>query len=259
MWGMYMPKIFDKETIEALKQIFSKFPRKVTDHLVIAPANVKCETCKDAVELAKALMEVSEGKLEIKIIEKGSDEAEKFKPRYAPAWIFDAPTYNIKYYGLPLSQEFPPFIYVHQYIATGELKIPKQFLEEIKNIDVQLHVKIFVTPECPYCPLIVDALNQVGLANSNVLVETIEAMEFPWEADKYGVFYVPAVIISDVERIDGYVPPDILVKILKRTVYKLKGQEIPEDLRIELVPQAEVPIEHGHEHIKPHEHEHETN
>ncbi len=254
-----MPKIFDKETITALKQIFSKFPSKVTDYLIIAPANVKCETCKDAIELAKALMKVSEGKLEIKIIEKGSDEAEKFKPRYAPAWIFGAPAHNIRYYGLPLSQEFPPFIYVHQYIVTGELKIPKQVIEEIKDIDIPLHVKVFVTPECPYCPLIVDILNQAGLVNSNILVETIETMEFPWEADKYGVFYVPAIIISDVERIDGYVPPDILIKFLKRAVYKLKGQEIPKDLKIELTPQVEVPVEYKHENIKPHDHEQETN
>lgn len=233
MWGMHMSKLFDKETIEALKQVFSRFPRRVVDHLIIAPTNVKCETCKDAVELANALMEVSGGKLEVRIIEKGSSEAERFKPRYAPAWIFDVPAYNIRYYGLPLSQEFSPFIYVHQYIATGELKIPKNFLEEVKNIDVYLHVKVFVTPECPYCPIVVDTLNQVGIVNNNILIEVIEAMEFPWEADKYGIYYVPAVIISDVERIDGYVPPDILIKTLKRAVHKLKGQEIPRDLRIE--------------------------
>ncbi len=243
-----MPELFDQETKEALRQIFSGFPREVVDYLFIAPPGAKCNTCKDAVELAKALEGVSKGRLKVEIVDTESDLGRKVKPRYAPAWVFDTPGLNVRYYGLPLSQEFPPFVYMHQYIATGSLKLPREIIDEVKSIERELHVKIFVTPECPYCPLVVDTFNQMGIVNDKLLVETIEAIEFPWEADKYRVYYVPAIIISDVERIDGYVPPDILVKVLKRAALKLEGKEIPEELRFELVPAEAEPVEHHHHH-----------
>jgi len=229
-----MPNIFDKETAEALKQLFSSFPRRVVDHLIISSANEECQTCKDALELANALMEISDGKLEVRVVEKTSDIGVKLKPRYVPAWVFETPGYNVRYYGLPLSQEFPPFIYIHHYIATGKLKIPENIINEVMKIDTSLHVKIFVTPQCPYCPQVVDIFNQIGLVNNRILVETIEAMEFPEEADKYKIFYVPAVIINDLERMDGYVPLDIIVKMLKRAMYRVKGLEIPDELQIGL-------------------------
>ncbi len=247
--------MFDEETREALIELFNSFPKKVTNYLVVAHSKSECETCSEAEKLARELMGLARDKLEFKIIHRDSEEARKLKPRYVPAWIFESPNYNVRYYGLPAGQEFPPFIYLQQYIATGRVKLPKNIVDEAKSIETDLNVKIFVTPECPYCPLVVDALNQVGLVNGRVLVETIEAVELPWEADKYRVFYVPAIIISDVERIDGYVPPDVLIKILKRAEYKLRGEEVPEELAsIQLVPAEVSTVEHEHHHE--HEHEH---
>jgi thiol-disulfide isomerase/thioredoxin len=267
--------LFDKETVEALREIFTGFPRKLVDILVVeestdpgdpdpidppgeeAPQHdnqgktqpppdseltevhlehreVKgCPTCGEAKMLAEELTKVAGGKLEFRIIDKNSPEAEKLIPRYVPAFIYDTPKRNIRYYGLPSGQEFAPFIYVHKYIATGELNIPKEVAEEAKKIDVPLHVKIFVTPECPYCPLVVDAFNQFALVNDNLLVETIEAVELPKEADIYGVAYVPDIVFNDpdrqreygvepVERINGYMPPDQMIKMVIHAAEKLK-------------------------------------
>ena len=212
--------LFDEETRVALIELFTKFPRKLIDYLVIGE---DCHTCNEAKILAEELARLSASRVEFKIINKDDNEARILKPRYVPAWIYDTPGKNIRYYGLPSGQEFPPFIFIHQYIATGELKIPKKIIDAVKKINTPLHVKIFVTPECPYCPHTVDLFNQIGLVNEKILVETIEAFELPEEADKYRVEYVPAVIISDVERIDGYAPPDIVVKSLEDAEKKLKG------------------------------------
>ncbi len=254
--------LFDEETIQALKEVFSKFPKELVDLLIVEsendppsdphegthsqqyehgehtplhhiPQERRCPTCNEAKVLAEELMKVSEGKLKFKIIGKDSEEAKKLNVRYVPAFIYDAPKRNIRYYGLPSGQEFAPFIYIHKYIATGEISLPESVRELISRIDVPLHIKVFVTPECPYCPVVVDALNQMALVNDNLLVETIEAVEHPIEADMYGVSYVPDVIISDpnkqeeygaepIERISGYLPPDEIAKILLVAAEKVK-------------------------------------
>jgi len=71
------------------------------------------------------------------------------------------------------------------------------------------------------------------IVNSNLIVETIEAFEHPYEADKYRVMYVPYVAITRVEDYDvygatpvevvpGYLPPEELLEVLKRAARKLK-------------------------------------
>ncbi|ADI31754.1 thioredoxin family protein [Staphylothermus hellenicus] len=265
-------ELFDEETKQALKEIFQQFQRKIVDYLVVEEGSESasdpdpdpdpidppddpsedenkqtatpiqphphvhhhgCPTCGEAKMLAKALMEVSDGKLEFKIIDKNSEEAKQLHVRYVPAFIYGSQKKNIRYYGLPSGQEFAPFIYIHSYIANNEVKLPENVIEEAKKIDAPLHIKIFVTPECPYCPLTVDGFNQLALINDKLLVETIEAVELPLEADMYNVAYVPDVVITDpdkmdeygvepIERINGYMPIEETINIVKYAAEKLK-------------------------------------
>ncbi|WFO75242.1 thioredoxin family protein [Desulfurococcaceae archaeon MEX13E-LK6-19] len=215
--------VFDEETRQVLIELFNSLPKKLVDYLIVA--SEQCDTCKEAIELANEIMNLSKGKITFNIIDKNTDEAKKLSARYVPAFIFDLPERNVRYYGLPAGQEFPPFIYMHEYIAKGTLRIPQNIIEKVKEVKTRLHIKIFVTPECPMCPLVVDTFNQFGIINKNLLIEVIEAVELPWEADKYNVMYVPTVIISDVERYDGYAPPDVFVEMLKRAEEKISNQK----------------------------------
>lgn len=241
-----MPGLFDPETEMELKKVFSGLGRQFSDVLVVdyeEPSREhhdhshdhehvhKCPTCPEAKQLAEELVRISDGVLSFNIID--VKDAAHIAPRYLPAFVYDTPKKNVRYYGLPSGQEFAPFIFAHDYIAKG-VKLPADILEEAESIDVPLHVRIFVTPECPYCPLVVDFFNQVGIVNGNVVVETIEAFEHPREADAYGVQYVPYAVITRIEDynkygakpvdvVPGYMAPEDLIKILKRAERRLKN------------------------------------
>lgn len=225
-------KLFDDETENSLREIFEKLPRKLADYLVISNDPGECGTCSEAIYLAKELMRISRNKLRFNIIEQSSDVKEKLAVRYVPAFIYDTRKKNIRYYGIPSGQEFAPFIYMHQYIATGKLNLSGKVREIIETIETPLHIKVFVTPECPYCPLVVDVVNQMGLVNDELLIETIEAIELPLEADMYHVTYVPFITISDprywreygakpLEVIPGYISPEELAKVIYNASQKL--------------------------------------
>ena len=227
-------RLFDEETEKALREIFEKLPRKLNDYLVITSNPSECATCSEAVHLAKELMRITGDKLVFNIVEQNDDIKEKLAVRYVPAFIYDTRKRNIRYYGLPSGQEFAPFIYIHQYIATGQVNLSREARETVESIENPVHIKIFVTPECPYCPLVVDAANQMALVNDDLLVETIEAIELPLEADMYHVMYVPFIVINDprewreygprpVEVINGYLPPEDMAKIIYNASKKLKG------------------------------------
>jgi len=229
-----MCALFDQETVEELKKIFSAFKKNMKDVLVIdstdAPgSNSHCHTCPEAKTLAEELTKISSGKLVFEILD--AVKGRTYRPRYLPAFIYDTRKRNIRYYGLPSGQEFAPFIYIHGYISDG-VKLPEAVVEEVETIDTPLHIKVFVTPECPYCPLVVDFVNQIGLINDNFVVETIEAFEHPVEADKYMVQYVPFIAINRVEDYDkygakpvevipGYVPNEEILEVIKRAARKI--------------------------------------
>ncbi|MCY0868309.1 MAG: thioredoxin family protein [Desulfurococcus sp.] len=247
-----MSGIFDPDTEAELKKILGSLSKKLVDVLVVSKSSGEhshehherdsedehhhhdeCPTCEEAKLLASELARISEGKLVFEILYHDDEKVKFFKPRYLPAFIYDTPKRNIRYYGLPSGQEFAPFIFIHEYLSNG-VKLSKKVVEELEGIDTSLHVKIFVTPECPYCPLVVDFFNQAGIVNSEIIVETIEALENPIEADMYGVQYVPYVAINDprdyekygakpVEVIPGYMQPEDNVKILKKAARKLKS------------------------------------
>lgn len=230
-----MGTLFDDDTVRELKRIFSNLKRNLTDLLVVDSVAMpgssgNCHTCPEALQLAKELENISGGKLVFRVL--NSSEAKNPRPRYLPAFIYDTKKRNIRYYGLPSGQEFAPFIYVHEYISEG-VKLPKNIREEIEVVETPLHVKIFVTPECPYCPLVVDFFNQAGIINENLLIETIEAFEHPFEADKYNVQYVPYVAINRIEdyniygarpivAVPGYAPTEELLEALKLAEKRLK-------------------------------------
>ena len=232
-----MSRLFDEETIAELKRFFRALRRNLKDIVVLDSVtnpggSGRCGTCPEAKLLAEELMKISGNRVSFEVLELSL--AGPLKPRYIPAFIYDTVKRNVRYYGLPSGQEFAPFIYVHEYLSEG-VKLPKHVVEEVEAIEVPLHVRIFVTPECPYCPIVVDFMNQVGIVNSSILVETIEAFEHPYEADKYRVLYVPYIAVtrieeyevygaSPVEVVPGYVPPEELLEVLKRAEKKLKKQ-----------------------------------
>jgi alkyl hydroperoxide reductase subunit AhpF len=246
-------QLFDEETVKALQGIFQSFKKPVKDYLVVDTlddprdeeedehhhhthyhlhvAGEGCHTCSEAKMLAMELAKISNGQLSFDIVERG--KAGALRPRYVPAFIYGSSGLNIRYYGLPSGEEFAPFIYVHQYISLSEVKLSSKVKEVIESIETPLHVKVFVTPECPYCPIVVDYFNQMALLNKNIMMETIEAIELPIEADAYGIQAVPYVTINRIEDYDnygaepvevipGYVPPDHAVKVLVKAERKIK-------------------------------------
>ncbi|MEM0380658.1 MAG: thioredoxin family protein [Desulfurococcaceae archaeon] len=230
---MNSSKLFDEETTKVLREIFSSFKKNLVNYLVLSNDPVKCASCSEARQLANELMSIAGNAVSFKIFEFNEEIREKLLVRYIPAFIYDTRKRNIRYYGIPSGQEFAPFIYVHKYIANNDSTLSKKVIELIEEIDKPLHVKVFVTTECPYCPYVVDAVNQMGIINDFLLVETIEAIEFPDEADIYHIAYVPAVVINKIsdwreygakplEIIHGYISPEELAEVLNKISRRLK-------------------------------------
>jgi protein-disulfide isomerase len=87
-------------------------------------------------------------------------------------------------------------------------------------LDKPLHLQVFVTPTCPYCPRAVLLAHQMAMENPVMIrAEGVEATEFPDLANRFHVRGVPQTVINDGSgMVVGAVPEQHLLAEIQRAL-----------------------------------------
>lgn len=123
--------------------------------------------------------------------------------------------YGVKFYGIPSGYEFTTLIQDILEVSKGETGLSEESKKEIAKIDKPLHIQVFVTPTCPYCPSAVHLAHQAAIENENIKADMIEAIEFPQLSQKYNVSGVPKTVINGKYEFVGAMPEEAFVQELK--------------------------------------------
>jgi small redox-active disulfide protein 1 len=87
---------------------------------------------------------------------------------------------------------------------------------KLKQLTRSIHIQVFVTPTCPYCPIAVQIAHKAAVESDLVRADMIEIQEFPHIAVKYNVMGVPKVVINENVQFSGALPEDKFIqKILE--------------------------------------------
>jgi thiol-disulfide isomerase/thioredoxin len=81
---------------------------------------------------------------------------------------------------------------------------------KLKKVSKPVHIRVFVTPSCGYCPGVARIAHAIALENSNVSADVIEVEEFPALAQTYQVRGVPKTVITQDSKL-GVLPKAQLV------------------------------------------------
>ena len=203
-----------------LQRYFSALTYKVK--LVLFTQDFECEYCRETKELLTELSAVSD-KLELKIMNFDNDKnlAAEFGADKIPATILlsgEGYDFGIKYYGIPSGYEFSSLLEDIIMIGTGQTQLPEGIVEEIKAVDHPVHLQIFVTPTCPYCPKAVSTAHKLAFLNSNIKADMVEVTEFPHLSNKYNVKGVPRTVINEDDFVEGAVPEEMLLEKINRVL-----------------------------------------
>ncbi len=91
-------------------------------------------------------------------------------------------------------------------------------LAKLKHVQTPVHIQVFVTPTCPYCPKAVSIGHALAYVNDNIRADMIEAMEFPHLSYKYHVRGVPRIVINETYQFEGALPEEIYVEEVLQAV-----------------------------------------
>jgi glutaredoxin-like protein len=177
-----------------------------------------CEVCDDTRQLAEELAFLSGGSVsaEVHDIARDAELARTYGVDKTPAIVVlgGAPgrqDHGIRFFGIPSGYEFGTLIEDIRMVSRGAAELAAPTLELLSRLQAPLHIQVYVTPTCPYCPRAVLLAHQLALASDLVTADMVDASEFPELADKYGVYGVPRTVINETLHIEGAVPESALV------------------------------------------------
>jgi alkyl hydroperoxide reductase subunit AhpF len=74
-------------------------------------------------------------------------------------------------------------------------------------LDQDLHLEVFVTPTCPYCPQAVRLAQEMARINPDrIMADMVDCSTFSRLATRLNVMGVPMTLINGHERITGAAP-----------------------------------------------------
>jgi len=208
--------MIDKQTIDYTKETFKKLESEVK--LYLFTTKMHCLYCNEVEKLIDIISSLSNL---IKVIkcecEIDSIEARKFGIDKHPAIVLHGKEeYNIRYFGIPGGYEYGVLIEDIVDVSLGKTDLSKEIVDSLYKINKPIHIQVFVTPTCPYCPIAARMAHKFAIINKNIKADVIEAIEFPNLARKYNVFAVPKIIINEIIEIEGAVPEKFFLnKILE--------------------------------------------
>ncbi|MFX0108811.1 MAG: thioredoxin family protein, partial [Candidatus Hodarchaeota archaeon] len=179
-------------------------------------ADHQCLYCNDTRSMVEQVAELSEKvNIEIHKDEIGEGKAKEFGVKRHPAIVLHGrDPYKIRFYGIPAGHEFGALIGSIVDVSTGNPPLTADIIEDIKAIDKPIHIQVFTTPQCPYCPGAVRLAHQAAILNPLIEADMIEALEFQELAQKYEVFGVPKSIFNEKVSAEGLTPPEMFIEKL---------------------------------------------
>jgi glutaredoxin-like protein len=197
---------------EHLKKHFEEMAGDV--ELIVFTQELECQFCKEARELVLELASLSP-KIKSKIYDfvLNGDEDIKYNIKKIPAIVIvGSSDYGVRYYGVPTGYELSVLVAGIIEVSKGVSSLPDTIKKRMAEIKKPVHIQVFVSPTCPYCPAAARTAYQFAIESDFIRADVIEMLEFPQLVQRYGIMSTPHIVINEDTSFVGAQPPEIFLE-----------------------------------------------
>jgi glutaredoxin-like protein len=188
-------------------------------HVLFFGTPDQCEYCDDTRQLLEEVTGLSD-KLTLSVFDIDADAAvaANYNVERTPGLVIaaegeDGPIdYGVRYAGIPSGHEFSSLIQDLILVSSRDSGLNENTREFLASLTEPVHLQVFVTPTCPYCPRAVVLAHQMAMESKLVHAEMVEATEFPELSNQYQIMGVPDTVINHGKgKMVGAAPEGMLV------------------------------------------------
>jgi glutaredoxin-like protein len=212
-----MPMLND-EVREEVKGFLEEIEKPV--HLTVFTQEFECEFCTETRTLVEEVAALSD-QLHVEVLDfvEDREKADELGIDKIPAIaVTGAEDYGVRFFGIPSGYEFTSLLHAIRMVAEGKTELSEEALEMVAALDQPVHMQVFVTPTCPYCPQAVLLAHQMAIASPMVTGDMVEATEFPQLSVKYQVMGVPRTVINETVHIEGAAPEAMVLDKIREAL-----------------------------------------
>ena len=182
--------------------------------IVMFTQEIECQFCAQTRQLISELAVLND-KIKVEIYDFLADasKAREYGVDKVPAIIvMGEKDYGVRFYGLPYGYEFQTFLESVINVSRGKTDLSEEVKRRLKEIKTSVHIQVFVTLTCPYCPIAASTAHKFAIENAFIKADVIDLSEFPHLALKYAVMGTPKTVINEKVEFVGVLPEDLFLE-----------------------------------------------
>jgi glutaredoxin-like protein len=184
--------------------------------LALFVSTQSCEYCELTRELAEALCALHDDlTLAVYDLQADAERAALLGIDKAPALVVLGGLahidYGVRFYGIPSGYEFASLLEAIRMVGSDSVELQPATRAFLAELTAPLHLQIFVTPSCPYCPRAVALAHRLAYVSPYVTADAVEVTGFPELGERYHVMGVPRTMIDELVSVEGAVLEGMLL------------------------------------------------
>ncbi len=122
---------------------------------------------------------------------------------------------GIRYQAIPTDNELEPFLEALRFEDDRPGTVSETLVKRVLDIQLPVILKVYVAPQCKFCPQVVRQLLALPGINSNIHVTVVDCTQFPAAMEANKIKSVPTVILDERFRWTGELDLDEIISIMK--------------------------------------------
>jgi len=175
-----MPLLSEKDSAY-LREEFAKQLVNPVRLVMFTQEKAACQYCRETEQIVREVAGLSD-RIEVEVhnfIADGGKAKEYDIARIPAIAVIGEKDYGVRFYGIPSGYEFTTLIEDIMAIAQGKSGLSDATREAVAALTEPVHVQVFITPTCPYCPRAVRLAHQLAIESDLIRGDMVEAIEFP--------------------------------------------------------------------------------
>ncbi len=209
----------EKQTVQTMKEALGELKKPV--RLAAFKSDVGCDSCPEAMELARAIKATSP-KIGLEVYDQvmDRDKADQYGIRYVPTVVVQGMDGRaVRFIGAMAGASVTVMLECIQGASREKIWFPENIRNTLKLLERAVNIRVFVESDCELCRPMAETAAGLAFESDYISADIIAAEDFPDLIKKYSIKTLPLILFGENIRREGHVSEGEFLEL----IFKAEG------------------------------------